>query len=189
MRGALAVVAALGVALTGLSIAPAARPLAAQEATSPWEISPSRLVDADMPSIEGRVRLADERARRVVVLFYEDRPHVYDNDQFKGELRRYVDTNQLDSRVIVYGVANLSDSGVVPEALVRTLIRPAVDRWRVDILLDWQGEMRRPPFRFHSDATNVALIDRGGHLVFHYVGTMHDESRRVFYRLLRRALR
>ncbi len=189
MRDTAGIVAFIGAALVVLSLAPGSAQERAHERAQPWEVSPAPLVDADMPSIEGRRRLADERDRRVIVLFYEDRPHVYDNDVFKGELRRFVDTNGLGGRVVVYGVANLGDAGGVPEALVRTLIRPAVDRWGVDILLDWEGSMRRAPFQFETDATNVGIIDRSGRLVFRYTGTMSDESRRAFYRTLRAALR
>ena len=124
-----------------------------------------------------------------MVLFYEDREHVYDNDDFKGELRRYVSDNQLDARMVLYGVANLGDVGMVPEALVRSMIQPAVERWGSDIMLDWDGVMRRPPFSFATNSANVALIDRSGRLVFHHAGRMDDTRRRDFYRALRSALR
>ncbi|MCS6857826.1 MAG: hypothetical protein NZM37_08955 [Sandaracinaceae bacterium] len=147
------------------------------------------LVDASLPSIMGHRRLSDERGKRVVVLFYEDKAHIYDNDAFKGELRRYVADNHLEDRVVLYGVANLGDVGSVPESLVRALIRPAVERWGADILLDWQGMMRKPPFRFETDASNVGLIDREGRLRFRYTGVMTEESKKQFYRILRLSLR
>lgn len=151
--------------------------------------SSAPIVDARLPSMQGEHRLSEERGRRAMVLFYEDREHVYDNDDFKGELRRYVSDNQLDARMVLYGVANLGDVGMVPETLVRSMIQPAVERWGSDIMLDWDGVMRRPPFSFATNSANVALIDRGGHLVFHHAGRMDDTRRRDFYRALRSALR
>jgi hypothetical protein len=167
------------------AIAPRGR---AQDATpgAPTSCTP---VEASMPSMAGHRTLSAERGRRSVVLFYEDRDHIYDNDALKIELSRYVADNHLDDRVIMYGVANLADAGPVPEALVRELIRPAVERWGADILLDWDGVMRRAPFSFATAAANVGLIDRDGCIVFRHTGVMGDDTRREFYRTLRRTLR
>ncbi len=146
-------------------------------------------VDATLDSMRGGQRsLAAERGRRVIVVFYEDRPHLEDNDVFKGELRRFFTDNHLDDRAVIYGVANLGDVGMVPESLVRGMIRPLLDRWGVDILLDWRGMMRAAPFSFQTDASNVAIIDRDGRIVWRHIGVIDAEQRRDFYRTLRRAL-
>lgn len=163
--------------------------LAAQSGEAAGAARERPVLDASLPSMMGRRSLAEERGRRAVVLFYEDRAHVFDNDAFKGELRRYVADNGLGDRVVLYGVANLADVGMVPEALVRSMIQPAVERWGADIWLDWEGVMRRPPFSFATAASNVALVDRSGRLAFHHVGPMTAESKREFYRALRAALR
>lgn len=167
----------------------AVTPLFAQDAPPPSSAAAPQLVDADLPSMQGRVHLATERGRRAVVLFYEDRAHVYDNDAFKGELRRYVADNHLEDRAVLYGVANLGDVGMVPEALVRSMIQPAVERWGSDIMLDWEGVMRRAPFGFATDAANVGIIDRQGRLVFRHVGPVTDTSRTAAYRAFRAAVR
>ena len=145
-------------------------------------------VDASLDSMRGHHTLSEERGRRAVVLFYEDRDHVYDNDALKIELSRYVIDNHLDERVVMYGVANLGDAGSVPEGLVRELIRPALERWGADILLDWEGLMRRPPYSFATAAANVAILDRSGCIVWRHTGTLDDDRRRDFYRTLRRTL-
>jgi hypothetical protein len=157
----------------------------------PSSTSPSTqpVVDADLPSMQGRIHLATERGRRTVVLFYEDRAHVYDNDAFKGELRRFVADNHLEDRAVLYGVANLADVGMVPETLVRSMIQPAVERWGSDIMLDWEGVMRRAPFGFATDSANVGIIDRQGRLVFRHAGPMTDASRREAYRAFRASVR
>lgn len=157
--------------------------LAAQDAPE------ADVVDATLDSMRGgRRSLRDDRGR-VIVLFYEDRPHVEDNDALKGELLRFVTDNGLADRVSTYGVANLGDVGMVPESLVRSMIAPLVDRWGADILLDWHGVMRRPPFSFQTHAANVAIVDREGHIVWRHVGTVDAPRRRDFYRALRAALR
>lgn len=147
-------------------------------------------VDATLEAIRaGQISLRDERGRRVVVLFYEDRPHVEDNDAFKGELYRFIVDNGLTERVVPYGVANLADVGPVPRALVRRMIAPLVDRWGADILLDWDGVMRRDPFRFATAAANTAILDRSGRITWRHVGRIDEPTRRDFYRALRAALR
>jgi len=146
-------------------------------------------VDASLDSMLGHRHLADERGRRAVVLFYEDRDHIYDNDALKIEIARYLIDNHLEDRMVLYGVANLGDVGSVPEALVRRLIQPAIERWGGDILLDWEGLMRRPPFAFATGAANVAILDRQGCIAWRHSGALDDEGRRDFFRNLRRAIR
>ena len=160
--------------------APIGPPVGAQDAEP---------VDATLDSMRGGTRtLAAERGRRVVVLFYEDRPFVEANDALKGELARFVTDNALSERMVLYGVANLADVGMVPDAFVREMIRPLVDRWGSDILLDWEGVMRRAPFSFQTMAANVAIIDRSGRIVWRHVGAVEGETRTEFFRALRRAL-
>ena len=112
------------------------------------------LVDATMEAMRGGSHtLSAERGHRAVVLFYDDRDHIEDNAGFKGDLERFIIDNHLDDRVVTYGVANLADVGMVPHALVRSMISPLLDRFRTDILLDWDGVMRRPPFSFPTAQT------------------------------------
>ena len=156
---------------------------------APCRAQDSEPVDATLDSMRGGTRtLSAERGSRVVVLFYEDRPFVEANDALKGEVGRFITDNHLESRLVSYGVANLADVGMVPDALVREMIRPLLDRWGADILLDWDGVMRRPPFSFQTMATNVAIIDRTGRIVWRYTGAVEGENRTAFFRALRRAL-
>lgn len=147
------------------------------------------LVDATLDSMRGGERtLSAERGHRIVVLFYEDRDHLEDNSAFKGDFNRFVLDNHLDDRVVGYGVANLADVGMVPQAFVRSMIAPLVDRWGSDILLDWDGVMRRAPFSFPTAATTCAIVDRSGAIIYRYTGVIDDTQRRAFYRALRAAL-
>lgn len=154
------------------------------------EIAPAPQVDATLDSMRGGTRrLRDERGHRVVVLFFCDRPHVEDNNALKGALRRFIDDNQLNDRVAVYGVADLESVGAVPETLVRTMIQPVVDRWNIDILLDWHGVMRRAPFNFPTYQSTIAVIDRDGRIAWRREGELDAAGTRDFYRALRTALR
>ncbi|WP_236520135.1 TlpA family protein disulfide reductase [Sandaracinus amylolyticus] len=180
--------------LSGVMVIAAASlpPLAsrAQDTPASTAATPGPVVDATLDSMRGgRRSLSAERGRRVVVLFYEDRPHVELNDAFKGELLRFVSDNHLGERVVPYGVANLGDVGAVPQTLVRSMIQPLVDRWGIDILLDWEGVMRRAPFSFRTNAANTAIVDREGRIVYRHAGRMEETQRREFYRALRGALR
>jgi len=162
-------------------------PASAQDVAPGAEAAP--VVDATLDSMRGgRRSLRDDRGR-VVVLFYEDRPNVELNDAFKGELSRFVTDNHLGDRVRTYGVANLGDVGMVPQSMVRSMIAPLVERWGSDILLDWEGVMRRPPFSFQTAAANTVILDREGRIIWRHVGVVDDARRRDFYRALRAALR
>lgn len=149
------------------------------------------VVDATLDSMRGgRCTLSAERGRRIVVLFYEDRPHIEDNEQLKGNLNRFIAGNQLAERVVVYGVANLGDLGdAAPRDLVRRMISPLLDRWGVEILLDWDGVMRRSPFSFETNSANVGIVDRQGRLVWRHTGALDPTRTTEFYRVLRRVLR
>lgn len=149
------------------------------------------VVDATLDSIRGGQRtLHVERGHRVIVLFYEDRPHIEDNESLKGNLIQLIRQNHLDDRVVAFGVANLGDLGdSVPHDMVRRMIRPLVDRWGCDILLDWDGVMRRAPFSFRTNSANVAIVDRAGHIVFRHSGRLDSRRTSEFYRALRAALR
>jgi len=176
------------VAVGSISAQPiSAQPISAQPPGPAAEAGP--VVDATLDAMRGGRRSLHDDRGRVVVLFYEDRPHVELNDAFKGELLRFITDNHLGDRVTTYGVANLGDVGMVPESLVRSMIAPLVDRWGADILLDWQGVMRRAPFSFQTSAANTAIIDREGRIVWRHVGAMDDARKREFYRALRAALR
>jgi hypothetical protein len=146
-------------------------------------------VEATLESMRGGERsLGAERGRRAVVLFYEDRDHLEDNDALKGEVGRFIVDNHLDDRAVAYGVANLLEVGGVPHAIVRQMISPLVERWGSDILLDWDGVMRRSPFSFATAASNVAIVDRQGRIAYRYTGTLDADQRRLFYRALRGAV-
>ncbi|MDQ3033633.1 MAG: hypothetical protein M3Y87_14540 [Myxococcota bacterium] len=185
--GSLRASASLSALVLALALALALSPASAQRAGTQQGDGP--VVDATLDAMRGGQRsLAAERGRRVIVLFYEDRPHVEDNDVLKGELNRFLRDNHLEERLVLYGVANLADVGAVPQAFVREMIRPLVDRWNADILLDWNGVMRRAPFDFPTAAAVVAIVDREGHIVFRHTGRVGDPERRAFYRALRGAL-
>ncbi|MGF1467154.1 MAG: YtfJ family protein [Sandaracinaceae bacterium] len=173
---------ALAVVSTLVLAAPLAGALSAQDAP---------VVDASLESVTSgqELRLSQERGRRVVVLFYEDRPHLEDNDALKTGLSRYIESRGLDARVVPYGVANLGMlRHGVPHALVRRMVRPLVDRWGAEILLDWAGEMKRAPWNMVGDSSNVVILDRRGRLVWHRHGALSEAQTREFYRQLHRAL-
>lgn len=179
------------------AIAPASLRIAAQDVTPPGASasgSPSTdapLVDATLESMRSgaNVTLSSHRGRQAVVVFYEDRPHLDDNEALKGELQRFIADNHLESRLVVYGIGNLGDVGGVPRAIVRQMARPLLERYTVDILLDWEGVLRRAPFSLATNASNVAVIDRSGRLIWRATGTLDATQRRGLYGAIRGAIR
>jgi hypothetical protein len=137
----------------------------------------------------GRHSLQHERGRRVVVLFYEDRPHVHTNDALKQSVREWIDGNALGDQLVVYGAANLRRMpSYVPRAFVRSQIAPLAAQWRVPILLDWEGELQQDPWRLRGNQANVAVIDRGGHIVGRWTGPVRGARHEQFFATVRSAL-
>ena len=152
------------------------------------EAQPSGL-DFRIEATTGVHRTLRSERGRVVVVFFEDRDHVRDNHQFKLAFHRFLSTNDIDDEVTAYAVANVAGLGGWIRDIARSVIRSAAEDHDMEILMDWDGVLLEPPFSLADGEANVALIDRGGHLVWRHVGAIGDEARRDFYRHLRRTLR
>lgn len=149
------------------------------------------ILDATLDSMgSGRLRLRRERGHRLVVLFYEDRANVEDNDRLKRRLNAWIAEHHLEDQIVAYGVANLGDiPDAVPRMFVRAQVRPLVERWGSEILLDWSGVMRRAPWPMRTHRANVAILDRRGRLVWHTIGPVRGERSTSFFETLRYYMR
>ena len=146
-------------------------------------------LDFRIEATTGVYRTLRSERGRVVVVFFEDRDHVRDNHDFKLAFHRFLETNGIDDEVTAYAVANVSGIGGFVQDIARSVIRSAAEDHEMEILMDWEGVLLSPPFSLADDAANVALIDRTGRLAWRHSGPVDDDSRREFYRQLRRALR
>lgn len=155
----------------------------------PGDPAPSEPVDVELESsLTGRpVRLSSMRSR-VNVLFYEDREHIPQNEELKGNLQRFIADNRLEQQLAMVPIAN-ADGFASFGGLVRTGLGEASRRIGLDILIDWDRRMHAAPFSMRPAASNVVVIDRQGRITFRYAGLVGTTERSGLFRAIRQALR
>lgn len=154
------------------------------------ELEPGEPIDFALEETSGQTRTMREVRGRVVVIFYEDREHTDVNRDLKYTLHRFVIDNQLRDRMTTYAVANVSSigDGIVRD-MARSVIRAIAERHGIQLLLDWDGALQRPPLSMRDEDANVAIVDREGRVRWRHRGAMGDDERRSFFRTLRQLLR
>lgn len=158
-------------------------------APRPGEPAPSEPVDVELESsLTGRtVRLSSMRSR-VIVLFYEDREHIPQNEELKGNLQRFIADNHLEPQLAMVPIAN-ADGYASFGGLVRTGLGEAARRIGLDILIDWDRRMYSAPFSMRPAASNVLVLDRQGRITFRHAGLVGTGERTGLFRAIRQALR
>lgn len=184
-------------AFAGAMLATAVAPTRAQEASSvplasvrtPGMVAPGEPVDVELESaLSGRpVRLSSMRSR-VLVLFYEDREHIPQNEELKGNLQRFIADNHLEAQLAMVPIAN-ADGYASFGGLVRGGLGEAARRIGLDILIDWDRRMYAAPFSMRPSASNVVVLDRQGRITFRHAGLVGSEERSSLFRAVRQALR
>ncbi|MCX7809142.1 MAG: hypothetical protein N2515_11105 [Deltaproteobacteria bacterium] len=126
---------------------------------------------------------------RVVVVFYENREHARDNEDFKYTLAQFIRDNQLQKEINVYAVANLLGVDGLSREIARGIVRAVARSYGIELLMDWEGQLQRPPFLFPNDGSTIALFDREGRLRYRFTGRIDTSKQSEIFRLLRRLLR
>jgi hypothetical protein len=105
---------------------------------------------------------------RVIVAFYEPRDRLEDNAELKRVLRALAQSvPSLD--VLAIGEVVAFDFDPV-RSIVRRVVRALGSHNDLEILLDWKGELTRPPFSLTRGQANVIVVDREGAVVERHVG-------------------
>lgn len=164
-----------------LPIAPAAR---AQEVDPPGEP-----VEFALEETSGQTRTMSAVRGRVVVIFYEDREHTDLNRELKLTLHRFIVDNQLRDQTTTYAVADVQGIDGVVRDMARAAIRAIASQYGIQILLDWDGALARPPFSLRHGDANLALVDRQGRIRWRHSGAIGEAERSSFFRTFRRLLR
>jgi hypothetical protein len=148
-------------------------------------------VDAELESsLTGQpIRLSDMRAR-VMVVFYEDREHIPENEETKGLLGRFIIDNHLEARLAMLPIANADGYHYAPvDSLVRTGLAEGARRIGLDIWIDWDRHMYAAPISCVAGASNVLVIDRAGVIQYRHAGLLGEADRTELFRAVRRSLR
>lgn len=135
------------------------------------------------------IRDADNRpvqlpylGEKTLIIFYVDPDHPYQNQQFTD----YLEEHQIDSKnIFAFGVANLKDAPLLPNAVVRAMIRSKVSKTGADIFTD--------PNHLLHDAWNlgnvnnkftIIIVNPDREIVFLRKGVMEEEDQEEFFRVV-----
>jgi hypothetical protein len=147
-------------------------------------------VDAELESslTGSSVRLSSTRSR-VMVVFYEDRAHIPDNEETKGLLGRFIADNHLETRLAMLPIANADGFHYAPvDSLVRSGLAEGARRIGLDIWIDWDRHMYAAPISCVAGASNVLVIDRAGVIQYRHAGVLGEADRTELFRAVRRSL-
>lgn len=140
--------------------------------------------DLSLESTAGHTRRLGQYAGRIVVLMYEDRHSTHQNDALKADLVHRARTSGLARQVALLPIANVQGLRFWPvEGFVRSTVNDAAHRYGIEILIDWTGSVGRA-FRFPSGMSNVAIVGRGGTVLYRHTGTLSPLQRAQFFQIL-----
>ena len=143
------------------------------------ETAPS--VDFSLESTSGGTQSLSQHRGSVVVVFYEAPDRTRDNAQIKQALTAY--EPHVGLVLIAAGDMRAFDRpGARPVAAAAA--RAVARHYGLEILLDWQGALTRPPFRLDPAKSNVLLVDRAGTIVFRHSGILGSTETSRFFRAL-----
>ncbi len=147
-------------------------------------------VDVELESsLTGDVRRLSSLRARVMVVFYEDREHIPDNEETKGVLGRFIADNHLEERLAMLPIANADGFHYAPvDSLVRSGLAEGSRRIGLDIWIDWDRHMSAAPISCVQGASNVLVVDRAGVIQWRHAGVLADGDRTELFRAVRRSL-
>lgn len=155
------------------------------------QTAPSTPVNATLESsLTGRTRQLSQSRGKIIVAFYEDKEHTSTNEDVKGLLVRLIADNHLETKMELMAIAN--PEGFTADAvrpLVRAGLKEASKRIGMDILVDWQQQLLKEPFRLSNGASNVFMMDQNGAIVFKQIGRLEGHRRSEMFRKIRQMLR
>jgi hypothetical protein len=136
----------------------------------------------------GSVRLRDLRGQ-VAVLFYEARGHTEANEALKQACGRLVESGDLRGRLEVLGVADLEGLGFGPvKSVVRRAVRAAAERYGTELLLDFDGGLKKAPWTLPGGGAHVAIVGADGEVAYRASGPLDGAEVERFFDALSSAL-
>lgn len=130
-------------------------------------------------STSGEVRPLAVYAGRPVVLFYEDKDSASLNEPLKLAL---LDADghptAAAAGVHLLAVANVSAFDFFPARGIATRkLRNLEETRHMPILIDWHGDLSRPPWNLPANDSTVVILDAQGQTVFRRSGRLDANAR------------
>ena len=146
-------------------------------APRPSPVVTGPVVDFSLPTTAGRERNVSAYRGRVVVLFYETRGAITQNQHVKDAMGRRFDADRsLVNRFSLIAACNVAEYNSWPsQYFAREAISAVARAQRIELWLDWQRTLiQRLSLR---DATsNIVLIDKQGHVRSRRFGRVADDQ-------------
>ena len=119
---------------------------------------------------------------KVLMIFYVDPDHANQNKEFRENLEK----NQIDSENIYgFGVVNLKDAPMLPNAIVRAMVRKNSNRTGAAIYTD-PGYLLRDAWDLGdcNDKFVLMIVNKERELEFISKGEMNQQQIDEFYRVI-----
>lgn len=132
----------------------------------------------------GRTRRLDEFSGRIVIVVYEDRDAVHQNDALKSDLAARARAGNVSRDVVLLPIANLAGLRFWPaEGFARGAVVDTARQQNVEILIDWTGDVGRA-YGFPPRRSGVAILGRDRRVLFRESGTLSPTQRQRFFEIL-----
>jgi predicted transcriptional regulator len=139
-----------------------------------------RLVDAWERTLD-----IDDKAKKAILVVYEDRDSSKQNQTLKDELASLAKDPKFEVGVTVVAIADLTAYNYWPvKGFAKDAMRDESRKFGTTIFCDWDGTARSK-LRLRQGVSNVVLYGKEGKVLFAHEGAMPVESRRAVLAVLR----
>lgn len=146
------------------------------------------LPDLELEGTSGASHRLTDYVGHVLVLIYEDRHSTHQNAELKLAMRERAEQTDLGDKVTFVPIADLDGYGFFAvRPFARNAVRNLAEKFGIEILLDWSGEIARA-LGLAAEQSNVLILDRAGRVVFRSSGALGPEGRSEFFAALDRAV-
>ena len=146
---------------------------------------------AKVGSTVGQVQIRDnknepmaipELGKKVLLIFYIDPDHGNQNKEFRENLEK----NQIDSpNIFSFGIINLKDAPMLPNGIVRSMIRSKAKQTGAQIYTDPDYSLRDA---WHlgdvNDKFTMIIVDKDCKIVYLSKGELSKDQIDEFYRVI-----
>jgi len=162
----------LGIAATTAGITLIGQEARAQQVPS---VAPANAVDFSLPTTAGRERSLSQLRGKAVVLFYETRGTITQNQHVKDAMGvRFNRDRTLANRIALIAACNVAEYNSWPaQYFAREAISAVARSQRIELWLDWNRTLISR-LGLRDAVSNIVLFDRAGVLRERHAGRIPD---------------
>lgn len=161
----------------GLLFFPAA--LRGQTATVGSKVAPVEIRDT-----KNEPMMLPELGKKVLLIFYVDPDHGNQNKEFRENLEK----NRIESdNIFSFGIVNLKDAPMLPNMIVRGMVRSTVKRTGADIYTD-PDHLLRDAWKLGdvNDKFTILIVNKECEIVYLSKGELTESQIKQFHEVIDR---